>query len=210
MLIKRGRIWHSRVMHGGKLYQKTLRTTSRSQAVKFEAIIRSDLLKGEFGILDAAKTPTLAKFADRLHPHWEANTAPRTCEFYKQHLRVLNDFGQLSLARLHRIDAALVERFVQHRLKAKVAPVTVNHSLRTLRRALHLARDWNLIRNVPRIKMLPGENQREFVLEDQMVNDMAKWLRKTYRNNDFHLLLPFLVDTGLRISEACNLKREHI
>ena len=25
-----------------------------------------------------------------------------------------------------------------------------------------------------------------------------------------HLMLPFLVDTGLRITEACNLQREHV
>ena len=210
MLLKRGRIWHSRIMHAGKLYQKTLRTTSRTQAEKFEAIIRSELLKGEFGILDAAKTPTLMEFEARLLLHLKAHTAPRTYGFYKQHLNVLNDFGQLSLARLHRIDNALIEKFIQHRLRAKVAPVTVNHSLRTLRRALYLARDWNLIRNVPRIKLLPGEKQREYVLEDKTVNEMVDWLREEFPTSNFHLMLPFLVDTGLRITEACNLRREHI
>ena len=38
-------------------------------------------------------------------------------------------------------------------------------SLRTLRRVLHIARDWKLIRDVPKIKMLPGENERDYVLD---------------------------------------------
>ena len=211
MLIKRGRVWHSRIMHDGTLYQRSLRTQNRTQALRYEAIFRSSLVKGEFGILDAAKCPTLAQFEIRLLPHLKANVAPRTYEFYKQHLGVLDRFGPMALSRLHRIDAGVIEKFIQHRLRDKVAPVTVNHSLRTLRRALHIARDWKLIRDVPRVKLLPGENQREFVLEDQMVNDMVQWLRKTYSpTSNFHLLLPFLVDTGLRISEACNLQREHI
>jgi len=33
---------------------------------------------------------------------------------------------------------------------------------------------------------------------------------KDYPTSRFHLLLPFLVDTGLRITEACDLQREHI
>lgn len=210
MLMKRGKVWHSRIMHDSTLYQRSLHTGNRTQALKYEAIFRSSLVKGDFGIIDAAKCPTLSDFEPRLLSHLKANVAPRTYEFYKQHLSILTGFAQIALSRLHRIDAALIEKFIQHRLKDKVAPVTVNHSLRTLRRTLYVARDWNLIRNVPRIKLLPGEKQREYVLEDKTVNDMVEWLRAEYPKNDFHLMLPFLVDTGLRISEACNLKREHI
>jgi integrase len=210
MLLKRGKIWHSRIMHDGKMNWKSLRTNSRDQAVKRESIIRSELLRGEFGILDTAKTPTLAQFETRLLEHWKANTAPRTYGFYKQNLAVLNKFGSLSLSRLHRIDAALIEKFVQHRLKDEVTPVTINHSLRTLRRILHIAEEWKLIGKVPKVKMLPGENEREYVIDDETVNAMVEWLRGKYPTSRFHLMLPFLVDTGLRITEACNLKREHI
>jgi len=210
MLLKRGKIYHSRIMFEGQLHQKSLRTRNRADAIKREAIIRSELVRGAFGIIDAGKAPTLAQFEARLLPHWEANCAPRTAGFYKQNLAVLNRFGLLSLSRLHKIDAAMIEKFVQWRLKDKVTPVTVNHGLRTLRRILHIARDWKLIRDVPKVKMLPGENQREYVLDDQIVNDMVMLARKDYPTSRFHLLLPFLVDTGLRITEACDLQREHI
>ncbi len=59
MLLKRGRVWHSRIMHSGKLHQKSLRTTSRSQAEKFEAIIRSELLKAS---LESSIQPRLRRW----------------------------------------------------------------------------------------------------------------------------------------------------
>lgn len=210
MLIKRGKTWHSRIMHEGRMHWKSLRTGNHDTAVKRESIIRSELLRGEFGILDTAKTPTLMQFETRLLEHWKANTMPRTCGFYRQNLKVLTGFGFMGLTRLHRIDAALIEKFIQHRLKDDVTPVTINHSLRTLRRILHIAAEWRLIGKVPKIKMLPGEHERDYVLEDATVNKMANWLRKKYPTSRFHLMLPFLVDTGLRITEACNLQREHI
>jgi len=39
---------------------------------------------------------------------------------------------------------------------------------------------------------------------------MVEWLKTTYPTNRFHLMLPFLVDTGLRISEACGPQKENI
>jgi integrase len=194
----------------GKLYQKTLRTRDRNIAIKREALIRTEVLKGEFGVIASAKSPTLAQFEVRLLPHWKANVEPSTAGFYGQNLAVLNRYTPLAFSRLHKIDASMIEGFIQWRLKQKVTSATVNHSLRTLRRVLYIARDWKLIREVPKVKTLSGENQREYVLEDETVNAMVEWLRGKYPTSRFHLMLPFLVDTGLRITEACNLKREHI
>jgi integrase len=210
MLILRGRTYHTRLMFDGRLYQRSLRTRLKSTAIKLEAAFRTSLVKGEFGIMDASRAPTLLQFEERLLAHIKANVAPRTHEFYKQNLDVLNRFGALASARLHKIDASMIESFIQWRLKQDVTPVTVNHSLRTLRRVLHIARDWKLIREVPKVKMLAGENQREYVLEDATVDRMTAYLKKTYPTSRFHLMLPFLVDTGLRITEACGLQREHV
>ena len=210
MLLKRGKVWHCRFMFDGKLFQKSLKTPDKNLARKHEALIRAELLKGEFGILDAKKTPNLAQFETRILEHWKANVAPRTYGFYKQNLKVLMGFGFLAATRLHKIDSALIERFIQARLQDKVATVTINHSLRTLRRVLYIAKEWRILREVPTIKMLPNENQRDYVLDDDTVNTMVDWSRERYPKSTFHLLLPFLVDTGLRITEACNLKKEHI
>jgi integrase len=219
-LIKRGRTWHTRLMFDGKLYQQSLHTRNKDEAIKLEAVFRSDLVRGEFGISDGRKAPTLAAFEARMLPHLKANTAPRTYGFYKQNLAALNRFAPLSQSRLHKIDESLIENFVQFRLKngktgkdetkKSLTATTVNHSLRTLRRALILAKDWNIIRDVPRIRLLPGENEREFVIEESTLEQMTKYIAVAYPTSLMQHMLPFLVDTGLRVSEACGLKIEHV
>jgi integrase len=222
-LIKRGRTWHTRLMFDGKLYQQSLRTHSKDTATKLEAVFRSDLVRGEFGIHDARKAPTLAQFETRMLPHLKANTAPRTYGFYKQNLAALNRFAPLAQSRLHKIDESMIEQFIQFRLKdgkttdskgkvkaRALTATTVNHSLRTLKRALILAKDWNIIRDVPRIRLLPGEHEREYVIEESHLEKMTKYIAAAYPTSLMRHMLPFLVDTGLRISEACGLKIEHV
>ena len=86
----------------------------------------------------------------------------------------------------------------------------MNHSLRTLRRVLHLAKKWRLLREVPVISLLPGEHEREAVIEEPILQQMIQWIQKAYPHTLMQHVLPFLVDCGLRISEGCNLQREHV
>src|ERR1035438_4014147 len=82
-LILRGSTYHSRIMHGGRFHWKSLKTGNRNNAVKRESIIRSQLLRGEFGILDTKGTPTLAEFTPRLEVYWQTSVgSPRTATFY--------------------------------------------------------------------------------------------------------------------------------
>ena len=210
MLIKRGGVWQTRLMFGGVLHQRSLRTHSKAEAAQLEAVFRSSLVKGEFGIVESRSAPTLEKFQERLLAHMKANTAERTYGYYKQNLAVLLRYVPLGTCKLGSIDAALIENFIQWRLKEKVATVTVNHSLRTLRRALHIAKHWRLIRDVPEISLLPGEHEREAVIDEPTLLKMVDWIAQAYPSSIMHHLLPFLIDTGLRITEACMLQREHV
>lgn len=216
MLIKRGTTWHSKIMFEGKVHWKTLKTSNYDQAVKHESLIRSELLKGEFGILDVKRTPSLAALAPRLQAHWEANCAPRTARFYRDCMATLVVVPFLSQCKLHKLDESIIDRYIQQRMKDKVrsgkiiSVTTVNHSLRTLNRALHLAVEWKLIGHVPKIRQLTGEHQREFVISETVQADMVKLARKEWPTSVFQFLLPFLCDTGLRISEATGLLRDHV
>jgi integrase len=71
---------------------------------------------------------------------------------------------------------------------------------------LHLAEEWKLITKVPKIKLLPNEHQREFVISDDLLKNM---LEHKYCTELLKKLIPFLIDTGLRISEALALTWEH-
>lgn len=85
--------------------------------------------------------------------------------------------------------------------ESRVAPATVNRDLATLRRLLRLACEWQVISRVPRIRMLPGERTREFVLSHKAEADYLEKAPQPLR--DVALLS---IDTGLRIGEALALE----
>jgi len=199
-LYKRGKIWWSRIIWSGQEIQRSTRCTSKRVALTIESAMRTRLAKGEVDIADFTVTPTLAGFQKKFLDYLPSHVAPRTVGFYTESWAPLVAFPPLAGARLQHIDTALIDRFTEHRLAEGVMPQTVNGSLRTLRRALHLAADWNLIRKSPKVKVLPGERQREFIISEDM---LAKFIAES--SPGMKRLLPFLIDTGLRITECCNL-----
>jgi site-specific recombinase XerD len=212
MLQKRGKTYHTRIMFRGRLYQRSLHTKNKEEARNMESIFRSALVQGNFDVIDDVQNPTLEKFRKRLFAHLKSTVHPNTYVWYEDRYNVLCSFDPLRTSKLNRIDTSLIEQYIQHCLNRKepVGLTNINQSLRTLRRALHKAEDWKLIRRAPRIHLLPGENSREYVISEDTLKLMVDWIEKAYPTSVMHLLLPFLVDTGLRITEACNLTRETI
>ena len=167
--------------------------------------MRTRLAKGEVDIHDFTATPTLAGFEKRFLDYLPSHVAPRTVGFYKESWAPLvpslpSQALACSTSTPHSSTDSPRTVWQQG-----VMPQTVNGSLRTLRRALHLAADWNLIRKAPKVKVLPGERQREFIISEEV---LAKFLERC--SPGMKRLLPFLIDTGLRITECCNLTWETV
>jgi integrase len=203
-IYKRGNVWWVRFEWRGQLIQRTTRCSAKKDAVQVEAALRTALAKDEVGIFDYAQSTTLSAFKRRFLDYVPAHVSPRTVASYSEHMGILCDYPQLGNARLHPIDSARIQTFIEDRLE-HVMPATVNTYLRTLHRALTLAAEWKLIARAPKIKMLKGERQREFVITEEL---LAKFVERC--SPGMRLLLPFLIDTGLRITEACNLTWETV
>jgi integrase len=201
-LYKRGRVWWSRIEWRGEILQRSTKCRNRRDALDVEAAWRTALAKGEAGLLDTRSTPTLAEFERRFLEHLPGRVAARTEGFYRDAWAHLVAFKPLGASKLYAIDEALIARFVADRRGGNLIPATINHSMRTLRRALRLAVDWKLIQRVPKIKLLPGERQREYVISEKVLAEMLAHEKCTPL---LRRLLPFLVDTGLRLSEALAL-----
>jgi integrase len=203
---KGSRFWWSDLQIDGKRHHFTTRTANKNTARSIEAAKRTELVKGLAGLT----SPTLNSFSTRFINAMVPRVSKQTLKFYFSHLQPLADFEPLFESRLDRIDASLIEEFVQWRRKQKgrgaktVSTVTINHNLRTLRRALHLAAEWGVIAKAPKITLLGGEHQREYVLSDEAVKDFEK------EESLIGKLVPFLVDTGLRRAEACALTWEAV
>lgn len=201
-IFKRGRVYWYHFLFNGEHVQKSTRQGNPRTARQMEAAQRTALAKGEAGIRERKPVPVLKDFAQRFIDAIEVRCAekPRTIAFYAEKLSRLLEFEPLMSARLDKIDEALIESYVQDRRK-RVAPATVNRQLATLRRLLRLAYEWQVIDRVPRIRMLPGERNREFVLSHKAEND---YLEKAPQPlSDVALLI---LDTGLRIGEALALE----
>jgi|ERR1035437_1161307 integrase len=191
-LYRRGTVWWSRIELKGTVHQFTTKKRNKNEARGVESQKRNALANG----MDAV--PTLEVFSHRFKNSLPARVSKETYRFYVTHLHALLAFPAMAASPLDRINAALVEDFVQHRCK-QVGTVSVNHNLRTLRRMLHLAQDWEVIDRAPKLKLLTGENQREYVITDDLIEKFANDPGRMGK------IVPFLCDTGLRRSEICSL-----
>lgn len=170
-----------------------------------EATHKTALAKGQVGIRDRARIPTLRQFEDCFVKAIETDCSdkPSTIEFYKAKLRYLLDYEPLARCRLSSIDEALVDAFKQHRRNQtsrrgkRLSVASVNRELATLRRLLWLAQKWGVIDRVPKIKMLRGEHRREFVLSFEHEKLYLEMAPDSLRDPAILML-----DTGLRVRET--------
>jgi len=210
-LYRRGETWWSRILIDGAVHQFSTKTSNKNIARSVEAAKRNELAKGRAGLA----APTLEEFTNRFWHSMPGRISQQTRKFYHAHWMPLIDFKPLGECRIDRIDSALIQEFINYRMQT-VGIVTVNHNLRTLRRALHRAVEWNLILKVPKIELLKNEPQRDYVISEEDVlrfggikelkgppaelaglADGSNWMGK---------LVPFLVDTGLRRRECVFLE----
>lgn len=204
--------WWFRFKRSGVHYRVNTRQGSKNTAKELEADYRTKLARDEAGFRDVREIPTLKGFEQRFNEAIEARCPKNTAKFYRGHLASILAYPPIGNARIDRIDEALIEKFIHFRRKQiahperksstnVVTPATVNRALAVLRRALRLAQEWKVIARVPRIKMLPGERNREFVLTRDREQEYLQACPELLK--DMALLI---LDTGLRVGEATRLE----
>jgi integrase len=205
-IFKRGKIYWYHFVFDEKHIQKSTKQRNPRVARQMEAAHRTQLAKGEVGIQERQKAPTLSEFASRFRDFIQVrcDAKPNTVVFYRSKLQRLLGFNFLAEARLDRIDEALIERFVSERRK-HVEPGTVNRELATLRRMLRLAQEWKLIDRVPRIRLLNGERTRDFVLDQRAEQQYLEHAPQPLKD-----IAVLILETGLRIGEALMLQWESV
>ena len=124
---------------------------------------------------------------------------PATLRYYSEKLRRLLEFAPLAAARLEQVEEELIQEYLIKR-KREVSIASVNRELAVLRRLLRVAQEWKLIQRVPRIRMLPGEKPREFVLNPQQERLYLEMTRQPLKD-----VAVLCLDTGMRIGEALRL-----
>lgn len=195
-----------KLMWDGRLIQRKTRVKNKKRAQQIADAFHTNLARGEVDLDKLGHAPTLREFSQQFADFVSTNHAdkPQTVTFYVNRLKRLLEWEPLREARLNQIDEGLIARYISHRRK-KVGITACNHELRTLRRALNLAREWKVIKTVPKIKLLPGENRRKFVLFREVERDYLAACPPL-----LHDVAVVMIDTGLRVGEAVALLWENV
>lgn len=207
-IYKRGRIYWYKFMWNGEVVRESTRQANDRVARQMEAAHRTSLAKGEVGIRERAEVPTLVDFCEKRFGPWiESTTSHKTwVDFYRVGLRAITEFRILSSLRLDRITSEDTANFAAHRrLQKNGLQVTVNSSLRVLRRVLRQAAEWGIIQSAPRIRMIPGERHRERVLSP---DEEARYI--SVAAEPLASVATILADTGMRPEECYRLRWETI
>jgi integrase len=244
----KSKYWWYKFTWNGEAIRESTKQTNKRVAEQMEAAHRTALAKGEVGIRSRKDAPTLSQFAENDFLPYVRSTKsekPNTVRFYENSVENLKAYGKLADGPMDEITHDAIQGFIVHRQSQKQARrggkalevSTINRDLATLRRMFHLAEEWGRVSTVlPKVKLLPGENQRERVLSadeeaaylkaaaclgKSMEHDYSAALvgiRATLRGEqprkpDAFLLRDVtttLMDCGLRPEECFRLKPENI
>jgi integrase len=208
-LYKRGdKYWYTFKFNGDRV-AKSSKTGNKEAARQIEAAHRLRQAKGEAGIIERPPAPTLAEFAPRFESAIVTLCAdkPATVRFYQEKLRRLLADKKLAGARLNVVEEAAIDAYKQRRTRQTsrygrpLSPASVNRELATLRRLLRLAQEWKELDRVPRIRMLRGERNRDFVLSHKLQSSYLDAAPQPLR--DVAILI---LESGIRPGEAVNLQ----
>jgi len=177
-----------------KRYRGSTKETNESRARKIAALRFADACENNDPL--PRKAPTLRKVSVRFQ-EWvdSARLVPKTKTYYQDGWRLLTTTSILGM----RLDA--ISNDVAERLRFTGSAANTNCALRTLRRLLHKAEEWKLIRRAPKIKLLP-EKERSLRLDDEAERKLlagaakCNWRPRTLEL--FRDVVSLMRDTGMR------------
>jgi integrase len=204
-IYKRGTIYWYKFWWSGELVRKSTKQKNAKVATQIEAAHRTALAKGEVGIREKKLTPTLKEFLKKdFLPFAEAKHAskPLTYRYYRQGSDMLLKSALAGL-RLDELTSQHAQAFAS-KLSA-LSPSGINCGLRTLRRALNLAHEWNKVDRPVKVTLAAGEHQRDRVLTK---DEEAKYLdacQQPWRD-----CATIILDEGFRPGEVFALRWSHV
>ena len=196
-LFRRGEVWYYLFYVNGKRYRGSTKKKNLKQATRIYAHAR---VRAEAGDpLKPQRAPVIQSFLPRFL-EWvdKAMLEPKTKADYKNGCRLILKSGLLGM-RLDQITRDDIETTRFHD-----SPHSTNSALRTLSRLLGKARDWKLIREVPRIK------RAKVYPRDRMVTTKDEKELLPASPSPLKDVLTIMLDCGMRNGEVVRMRWEHI
>ena len=169
-IYKRGDTYWYRFNWYGEQIRESTKQSNKRVAEQIEAARKTGLAKGEVGLHERRKAPTLADFAKTdFLPYIHSTFASKlkTAAYYENGVKNLTSFDALAGAALDAINTELIGTYVSKRRSDGLQVSSINRELQVLRRMFAMALEWDKVyKSLPRVRMLPGELHRERVLTD--------------------------------------------
>jgi integrase len=189
----------------GETIHKCTRATKKKTAREIESKMRTELARGNWGILEMKPAPTLKEFLvkDFLpFTRTRFSQKSKTLEYYEYGAGRLStsDLGSL---RITEITGKHATQFAAR--NAVLAASTINCGLRTLHRALNLAFEWGKLEKPVRVPLAKGERQRNRVLTDAEIQLYLNNCRQPWKD-----AATLILGTGMRPGEVYGLRWEFV
>ena len=160
----------------GRRVRRSTGTSNQRAAQKIEAALRVAMAEDAAGIEQPRERYTFKQLADRFlaHKRLYAKKPPR---FHNENVGHLLAFPGLAAKYLDEIDADVLKELIAWRRISRrqvlkggkkqsflLTDGSINRTLATLRHMLNLGIEWEMFDRTIKMRMLPGEREREFVL----------------------------------------------
>lgn len=187
--------WIDVVLPGGRRLRQSTRTEIRDEAEAFLAKLKFEAFReAHLGI------KRQRSWQEAVVRYLEVKASLRSIRDVRRICRRLHPY--LGAKLLGQIDGDVVWHFCQRELARGNKPATVNRYLATIRGILRMARDeWQWIDNFPKVRMLPGEVERDRWLSHEEAGRLIAACPA-------HLaaIVRFALATGCRASEITGLE----
>ena len=215
-LFKRGNKWHFAFRFNGKRYRGSCKTSRAQEARKVESLVLARLLEGGRPP-GSKKIPTLADFSNRFFNWLESLPAdrppkPPTRRYYRVGWGLLRpaSIAGMKLDHITTDHASIIEGS---------SAANTNNALRTLRRMLKKAHEWQLLSAVPIVKLVEEHGREELIdpCMEQLLLTVTARPRFTPKGKEsrvgwepFRTILLIMLDSGLRPGEIFRMRWENI
>jgi site-specific recombinase XerD len=183
---------------GGRRYRGSTKESNRNRAGSIAAIKLAEVTEGKDPL--PRKAPRLVEFSKRFLG-WvkDAKLESKSKAYYRDGWRLLAATPLVGL-RLDQITAEDVDK-----VKFAGTAANTNCALRTLRRMLHKAEEWKLVRSAAKIKLLK-EHGRTLRLDGQAEEKLLSAAEKLVESGDWRTkqklvfceIIMLMRDTGMR------------
>lgn len=222
-LHKRGKIYHYDFILEGKRYTGSTKKTVKTEAAEVEKREKKKASEeSEFQSNLFAKMPSLSEAAQKLFDIKWSDSTDGEGSLNRVKL-IADEFGDLPLNQVSAAWISDVKRDLRKKygtndkgkrvFKGERTKGTINRYLANLRTILKTAhQQWEILDRVPYIQLYPESKGRIRVIKPEEQKKLTEWLKKNNRHIHYWVvadLIDFLTETGLRLSEALNLKEDN-